>query len=74
MDFNEFKTILKNENLNNISFDEKILLSDTVYFKKKENEFIVYTTDERATVYGKIRTFQNEEEAYINALKRLRAF
>ena len=41
---------------------------------KKYNDFLVYTTDERAAVFGKVRTFQNEEEAYNNVLKRLRAF
>ena len=74
MDYNEFKTILKNENLNNICYDEKNLLCNTVYFLKKKNEFVVYTTDERAAVFGKVRTFQNEEDAYNNVLKRLRAF
>ena len=55
-------------------FDENNLLCNTVYLVKKENDFLVYTTDERAAVFGKVRTFQNEEEAYNNVLKRLRAF
>ena len=74
MNYNEFNTILKNEKLNNICFDENNLLCNTVYLVKKENDFLVYTTDERAAVFGKVRTFQNEEEAYNNVLKRLRAF
>lgn len=69
MDYNEFNTILKNEKLNNICFDENNLLCNTVYLVKKENDFLVYTTDERAAVFGKVRTFQNEEEAYNNVLK-----
>lgn len=31
MDYNEFNTILKNEKLNNICFDENNLLCNTVY-------------------------------------------
>jgi len=58
----------------NISFNEKNLLSDTVYFLRQNDGFVVYTTDERTSVFGKIRNFQNAEDAYRNALKRLRAF
>ena len=74
MDYNEFMEILEKENLNNISFNEKNLLSDTVYFLRKNDGFVVYTTDERTSVFGKIRNFQNAEDAYRNVLKRLRAF
>ncbi len=74
MNYNDFITILKNEKLNNICFDKNNLLCNTVYLVKKDNDFLVYTTDERAVVFGKVRIFQNEEEAYINVLKRLRAF
>lgn len=74
MDYNELMEILEKENLNNISFNEKNLLSDTVYFLRKNDGFVVYTTDERTSVFGKIRNFQNTEDAYRNVLKRLRAF
>ena len=74
MDYNEFMEILEKENLNNISFNEKNLLSDTVYFLRKNDGFVVYTTDERTSVFWKIRNFQNAEDAYRNVLKRLRAF
>ena len=74
MDYNEFMEILEKENLNNISFNEKNLLSDTVYFLRQNDGFVVYTTDERTSVFGTIRNFQNAEDAYRNALKRLRAF
>ncbi len=74
MNYNDFITILKNEKLNNICFDENNLLCNTVYLVKKDNDFLVYSTDERAVVFGKVRIFHNEEEAYINVLKRLRAF
>ena len=74
MDYNEFMEILEKENLNNINFNEKNLLSDTVYFLRKNDGFVVYTTDERTSVFVKIRNFQNAEDAYRNVLKRLRAF
>lgn len=41
MDYNEFNTILKNEKLNNICFDENNLLCNTVYLVKKENIFLL---------------------------------
>ena len=71
---NEFDKNMVDEYLNNISFNEKNLLSDTVYFLRQNDGFVVYTTDERTSVFGKIRNFQNAEDAYLNVLKRLRAF
>lgn len=65
MNYNEFKTILKNEKLNNICFDENNLSCNTVYLVKKDNDFLVYTTDERAVVFGKVKTFQT----YMNSIK-----
>ena len=74
MNFNEFLVTLKEEDLQNICFDKTKSLSNTVYFIKKDTNRIVYTTDERAAVYGKIREFDNEKDAVENALKRLRAY
>ncbi len=74
MNLNTFLNILKEENLNNFSFDATILKAYTVYFIKEPDCFSVFTTDEKAAVFGKISSFSNESEAYENALKRLRAF
>jgi len=54
-------------------FTSKTTIPNNVVIQKRDNDWIVFSNDERGNVYGRIRFFSNEEEAFDNFLKRLRA-
>ncbi|MGL4106696.1 Imm59 family immunity protein [Clostridium sp. LP20] len=61
---------LKSYNLN----EERYNREDELVIKKENDTWIVYATDERASVItGSKKIFINEEEAWDNLIKRLRA-
>lgn len=61
---------LKSYNLN----EERENREDELVIKQENDTWIVYATDERASVItGSKKTFINEEEAWENLIKRLRA-
>lgn len=58
MDYNEFMEILEKENLNNISFNEKNLLSDTVYFLRKMMDLLFIQQMNVLQYLGKYEIFK----------------
>ena len=64
------KEKLKNYNLNEDRYNKE----DELVIKQKNDTWVVYATDERASVItGSKKIFINEEEAWDNLIKRLRA-
>lgn len=62
----ETKKIIEEEKLKRVNwFEESKLRENQVGIKKEGNTWIVYVTDERASVVeGSIAHFSSEEEAY----------
>lgn len=61
---------LKSYNLN----EERYNREDELVIKQENDTWVVYATDERASVItGSKKIFINEEEAWENLIKRLRA-
>lgn len=67
--------IIEDEKLTNYNFFEgKGISSDEIVILKKEGKWIVYATDERATmVTNSDFVYDNEEEALDSFIRRLRA-
>ncbi|MFC7785553.1 Imm59 family immunity protein [Rossellomorea sp. GCM10028870] len=74
MTINEAKEIMEKEKLKRFNwFDEHPLRDNEVGIKVDGNEWIVYVTDERASIVSGSNTyFNNESEALENFIKRLR--
>lgn len=74
MNQSEIKKIMEEEKLTRINwFNEQELRENQVGIMKENNLWIVYVTDERASVVdGSIIRFENEEEAYDMLLKKAR--
>lgn len=72
---NEFMEIVNEEGLKNYNlYDENNLRSDELVLTKKNHNWIVYATSERAScVTGSEVTFDNESSALENLIERLRA-
>lgn len=70
----EAKEIIKNEMLKRYNwFDEHPLRENEVGIKFDNDQWVVYVTDERASVVtGSITKFNNESEALENFIKKLR--
>ena len=70
----EAKKIVKEEGLKRINwYGEQGLKEDEVGIKYDDNHWIVYATDERASVVtGSITKFDNESEALDNFIARAR--
>ncbi len=69
------KKIIREEKLINYNLNEdRYNKENEVVIKKEGDYWIVYSTDERAsTVTNSKIIFENEEEAWDNLIKRLRA-
>lgn len=70
----EAKIIIEEEELKKINFyEENNLKENEVGIKKEDNKWIVYVTDERASVItGSITIYYNESEALDNFITRAR--
>ena len=70
----EAKKIVKEEGLKRINwYGEQELKEDEVGIKYDDNHWVVYATDERASVVtGSITKFDNESEALDNFIARAR--
>jgi hypothetical protein len=70
----EAKKIVKEEGLKQINwYGEQNLKENEVGIKYDDNQWIVYVTDERASVVtGSITKFDNESEALNNFIARAR--
>ena len=66
--------IIENEKLNGYNFfEDRADIENEVVIKKKNEKWVVYVTDERASIItGSKVFFDNEEEAIENFLRRLR--
>lgn len=65
--------IITNEQLDYFNwYEDRDIRSDEVGIKKISNKWIVYSTDERASIISE-KTFLTETEALENFIKRLRA-
>lgn len=66
--------IIKNEQLKRYNwFDEHPLMENEVGIRVEEDRWLVYGTDERASlVTGSIMIFDNESKALDNFIKRVR--
>lgn len=67
--------IILEEKLSNCNLDEdRENNEDEVVIKSRDNMWAIYVTDERASkVPGSEKIFENEEAAWDNLIKRLRA-
>jgi len=70
----EAKEIIENEMLKRYNwFDEHPLRENEVGIRIDGDQWVVYVTDERASVVtGSLTKFKNESEALENFIKRLR--
>lgn len=70
----EAKEIIVEENLRRFNwFDEHPIRENEVGIKLEGNEWIVYVTDERASIItGSVTNFISKSDALINFIKRLR--
>ena len=70
----EAKEIIKKEELRRYNwFDEHPLKENEVGIKVDDNKWIIYVTDERASIVsGSVTQFHNESDALDNFIKRLR--
>jgi hypothetical protein len=66
--------IINEENFSHYNFfNEHDISPEEVVIAKEKNEWVVYTTDERAATYGTKKIFSSESEALENFIKRLQA-
>lgn len=74
MNRNELKAIIDDEGLIDAVFlDERSLREDSVVLERRESDWAVYLTSDRAgTVQTTFRTFATEEEALDHMLVKLR--
>jgi hypothetical protein len=70
----EAKKLIERERLQRFNwFDEHPLREDEVGIRIDGNQWVVYVTDERASVVtGSVKKFDNERDALDNFIKRLR--
>lgn len=70
----EAKKIIKKDLLTRFNwFEERHLKENEIGIKVDDNQWVVYVTDERASVVtGSILKFDNESDALDNFIKRLR--
>lgn len=70
-----FFDIIKKENLMNLNFfEEQNLKSDQIVISKRNNKYVVFVTDERASCITGSEEYYTEEELALNdVLERLRA-
>lgn len=70
----EAKKIIQQEGLKKINwFEDDKLREDEVGIKKQDGDWVVYVTDERASIVtGSISKFDNENDALENFINRAR--
>lgn len=74
MTINEAKKIIKEEGLRHYNwYNDHPIRENEVGIKKNDNQWVVYVTDERASIItGSEVFFNNESDALDNFIKRLR--
>lgn len=73
MTLDEATSIIEQEDLSHAMIHQEDLIPDGVAIKNKGGGWATFATGEQAAIYGEVAEFDNESDALLDFIERLRA-